>query len=131
MSAGSPPIEVIDRLRPKLEKVAGARLFLRPGGQIGGGGRQGNGSQQYTVQADSLEELNTWVPKITDALQEVPELTDVNSDQQDKGLQVDLKVDRATAARLGLTSPRSTMRCMTPSVSAKSRPSTRTRTSTK
>jgi multidrug efflux pump len=94
--------EVIDRLRPKLEKVAGARLFLRPGGQIGGGGRQGNGSQQYTVQADSLEELNTWVPKITDALQEVPELTDVNSDQQDKGLQVDLKVDRQTAARLGL-----------------------------
>jgi multidrug efflux pump len=94
--------EVIDRLRPKLEKVAGARLFLRAGGQIGGGGRQGNGSQQYTVQADSLEELNTWVPKITDALQDVPELTDVNSDQQDKGLQVDLKVDRQAAARLGL-----------------------------
>jgi|694.fasta_scaffold38956_3 multidrug efflux pump len=94
--------EVIDRLRPKLEKVAGARLFLRAGGQIGGGGRQGNGSQQYTVQADSLEELNKWVPRITDALQEVPELTDVNSDQQDKGLQVDLKVDRQTAARLGL-----------------------------
>lgn len=94
--------EVIDRLRPKLEKVAGARLFLRAGGQIGGGGRQGNGSQQYTVQADSLEELNTWVPRITDALQDVPELTDVNSDQQDKGLQVDLKVDRQAAARLGL-----------------------------
>jgi len=94
--------EVIDRLRPKLEKVAGARLFLRAGGQIGGGGRQGNGSQQYTVQADSLEELNKWVPRITDALQNVPELTDVNSDQQDKGLQVDLKVDRQTAARLGL-----------------------------
>ncbi len=94
--------EVIDRLRPKLEKVAGARLFLRAGGQIGGGGRQGNGSQQYTVQADSLEELNLWVPKITDALQDVPELIDVNSDQQDKGLQVDLKVDRPTAARLGL-----------------------------
>ena len=94
--------EVIDRLRPELEKVAGARLFLRAGGQIGGGGRSGNGSQQYTVQADSLEELNTWVPRITDALQEVPELTDVNSDQQDKGLQVDLKVDRQAAARLGL-----------------------------
>ncbi|HJT44342.1 MAG TPA: efflux RND transporter permease subunit [Rhizomicrobium sp.] len=94
--------EVIDRLRPKLEKVAGARLFLRAGGQIGGGGRQGNGSQQYTVQADSLEELNLWLPKITDALQNVPELTDVNSDRQDKGLQIDLNVDRPTAARLGL-----------------------------
>ena len=94
--------QVIDRLRPKLEKVAGARLFLRAGGQIGGGGRQGNGSQQYTVQTDSLAELNLWLPKITDALQNVPELTDVNSDRQDKGLQIDLNVDRPTAARLGL-----------------------------
>jgi multidrug efflux pump len=95
--------QVIDRLRPKLEKVAGARLFLRPGGQIGGGGgRGGNASYQYTVQADSLAELNTWLPRITAALQDIPELTDVNSDQQDKGLQVDLKVDRQTAARLGL-----------------------------
>jgi multidrug efflux pump len=94
--------EVIDRLRPRLEKVAGARLFLTPGGQIRAGGRQGNGSYQYTIQADTLEELNTWVPKITAALQDVPELEDVNSDQQDKGLEIDLKVDRATAARLGL-----------------------------
>ncbi len=94
--------QVIDRLRPRLEKVAGARLFLMPGGQIRAGGRQGNGSYQYTIQADTLDELNEWVPKITQALQEVPELEDVNSDQQDKGLEVQLKVDRATAARLGL-----------------------------
>jgi multidrug efflux pump len=94
--------EVIDRLRPKLEKVAGARLFLFPGGQIRAGGRQGNGSYQYTILADTLEDLNEWVPKITTALQDVPELEDVNSDQQDKGLEIDLKIDRATAARLGL-----------------------------
>jgi multidrug efflux pump len=94
--------EVIDRMRPKLLKVAGARLFLQSGGGIRAGGRQGNGDYQYTVQADSLEDLNIWVPKITTALQEVPELQDVNSDQQDKGLQVDLKIDRITAARLGL-----------------------------
>jgi multidrug efflux pump len=94
--------EVIDRMRPKLLKVAGARLFLQSGGGIRAGGRQGNGDYQYTVQADSLEDLNIWVPKITTALQEVPELQDVNSDQQDKGLQVDLKIDRVTAARLGL-----------------------------
>ena len=94
--------EVIDRMRPKLLKVAGARLFLQSGGGIRAGGRQGNGDYQYTVLGDSLEDLNTWVPKITDALQNVPELQDVNSDQQDKGLEVDLKIDRVSAARLGL-----------------------------
>jgi multidrug efflux pump len=95
-------LQVIDRLRPGLEKVAGARLFLFPGGQIRAGGRQGNGSYQYTIMADTLEDLNEWVPKITTALQGVPELEDVNSDQQDKGLEVDLQLDRATAARLHL-----------------------------
>ena len=94
--------EVIQRMAPKLLKVAGARLFLQSGGGIRAGGRQGNGDYQYTVQADTLEDLNTWVPKITSALQDVPQLQDVNSDQQDKGLQVDLKIDRVTAARLGL-----------------------------
>jgi multidrug efflux pump len=96
--------EVIQRMSPKLQKVSGARLFLQSGGGIRAGGRQGNGDYQYTIQADTLEDLNTWLPKITAALQDVPELLDVNSDQQDKGLQVDLKIDRATAARLGLNS---------------------------
>ena len=97
--------EVIDRLRPKLDRVAGARLFLQSASATGvrAGGRQGNGDYQYTIQADTLDELNQWVPRITRALQNVPELQDVNSDQQDKGLEVDLKIDRATAARLGLT----------------------------
>ncbi|HYS45598.1 MAG TPA: efflux RND transporter permease subunit, partial [Rhizomicrobium sp.] len=94
--------EVIDRMRPKLLQVSGARLFLQSGGGIRAGGRQGNGDYQYTIQADALEDLNTWLPKITSALQEVPELLDANSDQQDKGLEVDLKIDRASAARLGL-----------------------------
>jgi multidrug efflux pump len=94
--------EVIQRMSPKLLNVSGARLFLQSGGGIRAGGRQGNGDYQYTIQADSLEDLNTWLPKITAALQDVPQLQDVNSDQQDKGLEVDLKVDRQTAARLGL-----------------------------
>ena len=93
---------VIDRMRPKLLKVAGARLFLQSGGGIRAGGRQGNGDYQYTVLGDELEDLNTWVHKITAALQDVPQLQDVNSDQQDKGLEVDLNIDRASAARLGL-----------------------------
>jgi multidrug efflux pump len=97
--------DVIDRLRPKFNAIAGARMFLSPMSSTGvrSGGRQGNGSLQYTIQADSLDELNLWLPKITQALQTVPELQDVNSDQQDKGLEVDLKIDRATASRLGLT----------------------------
>ncbi len=94
--------DVIERLRPKLENVAGARLFLQVSGGIRAGGRQGNGTYQYTIQGDTLEDLNEWVPKITTALQDVPELVDVNSDSADKGLEVDMKIDRATAARLGL-----------------------------
>ena len=97
--------QVIDRLRPKLNNVAGARLFLGSASATGvrAGGRQGNGTYQYTIQADTLDDLNAWVPKITQALSNVPELQDVNSDQQDKGLEVDLKIDRVTASRLKLT----------------------------
>jgi multidrug efflux pump len=96
--------QVIERLRGPLGSVAGARLFLQnAGGVPGAGGRQGNGAYQYTLQADTLAELDEWVPKITNALQDVPELEDVNSDREDKGLEVDLSIDRATAARLGIT----------------------------
>src|SRR6201999_2330156 len=58
---------------------------------------------QYTLQADTLDELNVWVPKITDALQDVPDLDQVQSDREDKGLEVELNIDRNTAARLGIT----------------------------
>ena len=97
--------DVIERLRPKLANIAGARAFLQPASSTGvrAGGRQGNGSLQYTLQADALSDLDTWVPKITDALQNVPELEDVNSDRQQNGLEVDLKVNRAVASQLGLT----------------------------
>ena len=97
--------QVIDRLRPALNNVAGARLFMNSASSTGvrAGGRAGNGTYQYTIMGDTLDDLNKWVPKITDALTNVPELQDVNSDQQDKGLEVDLKIDRPTASRLGLT----------------------------
>jgi multidrug efflux pump len=96
--------QVIKRLQGPLSNVAGARLFLQnAGGVPGAGGRQGNGTYQYTLQADTLDELNEWMPKITDALQNAPELEDVNSDREDKGLEIDLKIDRATAARLGIS----------------------------
>jgi multidrug efflux pump len=94
---------VIARLRTKLSGISGARLFLSVPQDIRAGGRQSNSQYQYTIQADSLDELNEWVPKITDALQGVPELEDVNSDQEDKGLEVELTIDRPTAARLGVS----------------------------
>jgi multidrug efflux pump len=94
---------VIARLRTKLANVAGARLFLQSVQDLRAGGRQGNAQYQYTIQADSLSELETWVPKITEALQNVPELEDVNSDRQEAGLDIELKIDRATASRLGVT----------------------------
>src|SRR5436309_9297476 len=95
--------EVIGRLRGKLAQVPGARLFLQPVQDIRVGGRQSNALYQYTLQSDNLTELYEWAPKVTAALEQVTELTDVNSDQQQKGLQTDLVIDRPTASRLGIT----------------------------
>jgi multidrug efflux pump len=94
--------QVIAKLRPQLGAVAGARLFLQGRQDVRAGGRQSLSQYQYSIQADTLDDLRTWTPKITDALQDVPELEDVNSDQQDKGLEVDLKIDREAAARYGI-----------------------------
>jgi multidrug efflux pump len=95
--------QVIGRLRRTLAAVAGARLQLQSAQNIRAGGRQGNAQFQYTLQADSLEELNAWLPRITAALQSAPELADVSSDQEPKGLEADLTIDRLTAARLGIS----------------------------
>ncbi|HEY7928689.1 MAG TPA: efflux RND transporter permease subunit, partial [Steroidobacteraceae bacterium] len=94
--------QVIARLRRELSKLTGARLFLQVQQDIRAGGRQGNAEYQYTLLGDDLNELNTWAPKITEALKHVPQLADVNSDQQDAGLDIRLNVDRPTAARLGV-----------------------------
>ena len=95
--------QVIASLRPKLGSVAGARLFLQGRQDVRAGGRQSLSQYEYSIQADSLDDLRTWVPKITDALQNVPEVEDVNSDQEDKGLEVELKIDREAAARYGIS----------------------------
>ncbi len=95
--------KVIGRLRPKLNQVAGARLFLQGAQDIRVGGRASYAQYQYTLLADDTAELYEWAPKLETALQKVPLLTDVNLDQQQKGLEVDLVIDRAAAARLGLT----------------------------
>lgn len=94
--------QVIARLRGKLSRVAGANLFLQGVQDIRIGGRPSNAQFQYTIQADSLEELRTWEGKIRRAFRELPQLTDVNTDQQDKGLQTTLVIDRDAMNQLGL-----------------------------
>ena len=66
------------------------------------GGRQSNAAYQFTLQADNSADLYEWAPKLTAALEHDPMLRDVNSDQQQKGLETDVLIDRATASRLGI-----------------------------
>jgi multidrug efflux pump len=95
--------EVIARLRTKLAQVPGGRLFLQTVQDIRVGARQANAEYQFTLQADKVSDLYTWGPKLLAALQKSPVVADVNSDQQQKGLETEVNYDRSTAARLGLT----------------------------
>jgi multidrug efflux pump len=95
---------VITRLRKEMAVVPGATMFLQAVQDIRVGGRASNAQYQYTLQGPTLEELNEWSPKIAAALQrETGVLADVNSDQQNKGLESDLVIDRDAAAQLGIT----------------------------
>ena len=95
-------VQVIGRLRPKLNQVAGARLFLQAVQDIWVGGRQSNAQYQYTLQGDDSKEIYAWAPKVEAALQKIHLITEVNLDQQQNGLESDIVIDRNTAARLGL-----------------------------
>ncbi|HXY78514.1 MAG TPA: multidrug efflux RND transporter permease subunit [Candidatus Acidoferrales bacterium] len=96
--------DVINRLRGKLAVVPGATLILQSAQDLTIGGRFGNAQYQYTLQSASLDDLNKWAPQLLDKLKKLPELRDQNSDQQDKGLQAQLVIDRDTASRMGITS---------------------------
>ncbi|HLV87242.1 MAG TPA: efflux RND transporter permease subunit [Candidatus Sulfotelmatobacter sp.] len=95
--------DVINRLRGKLAVVPGATLILQSAQELTIGGRYGNAQYQYTLQSGNLDDLNTWAPRLLETLKKIPELRDQNSDQQDKGLQAQLVIDRDTASRLGVT----------------------------
>ncbi len=95
--------EVIARLRKQLTKVSGATLYLQAIQDFRFGGRTGNAQYQYTLQGSSLQELRFWAPKIKNALAKLPNLADVNTDQEDKGLEQWLDIDRDTAAKLGVS----------------------------
>ncbi|WP_342753875.1 multidrug efflux RND transporter permease subunit MdtC [Pantoea sp. MBD-2R] len=94
--------EVIARLRVKLAKEPGANLFLMAVQDLRVGGRESNAGYQYSLLSDNLDDLRLWEPKIRQAFATLPELADVNSDQQDKGAEMALTYDRATMARLGI-----------------------------
>ena len=95
--------DVINRLRPKLISVAGATAFLQAGQDVRIGGRQSNAQYQYTIQSDNLDDLVKWGPVLLQQLRKEHMLTDVNTDQQNSGLQAWLVYDRETASRLGIT----------------------------
>ncbi|WP_374555081.1 multidrug efflux RND transporter permease subunit [Aquitalea pelogenes] len=95
--------QVIARLRKRLAREPGAQLFLQSVQDIRVGGRAANAQYQYTLQGDDLEELRRWTPRVQQALQKLPMLADVSSDQEIKGLQTTLTFDRDAMARLGLT----------------------------
>ncbi len=95
--------EVIARLRKPLGRIPGAHLYFQAVQDVRMGGRSSSAAYQYTLQGDSTDELYEWAPKLMTELQSAPALADVNSDQQQKGLETDLTIDRDAVARLGLT----------------------------
>ena len=96
--------QIINRLRSKLAVIPGATLFLTATQDLNIGGRFSNAQFQYTIQSEDLQELNSWAPQILAKFRTLPELRDVNTDQQDKGLAAQVVVDRDTASRLGISS---------------------------
>ncbi|AFL86990.1 cation/multidrug efflux pump [Terriglobus roseus DSM 18391] len=95
--------DIINRLRPKLSRTPGLQTFLVSQQELNIGGRQSATQYQYTLTADSVTDLNKWAPQMMAAMQKIPELRDVNTDQQSNGLEAKLVIDRDTAYRLGVT----------------------------
>jgi multidrug efflux pump len=100
---GANAAQIINRLRPKLSGVPGVTLFLQATQDVRVGGRRTSAEYQYTLQSDNLTELTHWAPELLKRMEKLHELTDVNSDQQNNGLQANLVIDRPTASRLGIT----------------------------
>jgi multidrug efflux pump len=95
--------QIINRLRPQLMSIPGASVFLQPGQDLRIGGRFSSAQYQYTIQSENLEDLVHWGPTLLQQMRKLPGLTDVNTDQQNSGLQASLVYDRQTAARMGIT----------------------------
>jgi multidrug efflux pump len=96
--------QVIGRLRRQLAVIPGATLYIQAAQDLQIGGRQSASQFQYSLQSENLQELNAWAPRLLAQLRAMPELRDVSTDQQDKGLEAHIQIDRDTAARMGVTS---------------------------
>jgi len=94
---------VLARLRPQLEQVTGLRLFLNPVQDVRMGGRQSNSTYQYTLKSDNTADLRQWATRLADAMKRQPALVDVDTDQQENGVEAFVRIDKDTAARLGIT----------------------------
>ena len=94
--------QIIARLRPKLEKVEGARLYMQASQDVRLGGRASRTQFEFTLQDANLAELNEWAPKILEKMQTLPELRDVATDQQTEGTTLTMTIDRDTASRYGI-----------------------------
>ena len=94
--------QIIARLRRKLAVVPGATLYMQSAQDLTIGGRQSQSQYQYTLQGENLDDLNNWSPRLLQKLRTIPQLRDVNTDQQDKGLEANVIIDRDTASRLGV-----------------------------
>ena len=95
--------QIVNRLRPKLTQIPGANLFMQAVQDVRIGGRSSAAQYQYTIQSDTLADLNHWGPELLNAMRGIRQLADVNSDAQNNGLSANLIIDRPTAARLGIT----------------------------
>jgi hydrophobe/amphiphile efflux-1 (HAE1) family protein len=98
----TPTQAVIGRLRTKLSSIAGIRIFMFPAQDLRAGARQSDSSYQFTLWSADIDALQAWVPKVLDRVKTLPELTDVNTDREQGGLQANIVIDRAAAARLGV-----------------------------
>jgi multidrug efflux pump len=100
---GDTASKVIDRLRPKTANMPGVKFYLSASQELNIGGRSSATQYQYTLTGDSEEDLSNWSPRLMAAMQALPELRDIATDQQDKGLEANLVIDRDTASRLGVS----------------------------
>jgi multidrug efflux pump len=99
---GESTLRVVARLRGKLSRIPGIRVFMVPAQDLRVGGRQSNSQYQFTLWSSDIDQLQAWVPRVLDRVKQLPETTDVTTDREQGGLQVAVNIDRPTAARLGV-----------------------------